>query len=90
ERMKDGTRRIVAITEVQRMESDVITLQDLFIFDVDAATDSPHMKQMVGSLRGTGLRPTFLDKFERRGVELPSAFLIERPPTLVRAVHARG
>ena len=45
ERMADGTRRVVAITEVQRMESDVITLQDLYTFQVDAvASDQPHRR----------------------------------------------
>src|ERR1035437_3476217 len=62
ERMNDGTRRVVAITEVQRMESDVITLQDLYTFKVDAVTATKHI---VGALTPSGLRPTFLDKFER-------------------------
>ncbi len=70
ERMHDGTRRVVAITEVQRMESDVITLQDLFTFEIDAVSATRHV---VGTLKGTGLRPTFLDKFDRRGIELPAA-----------------
>ena len=70
ERMSDGTRRVVAITEVQRMESDVITLQDLYTFQVDAVAATNHI---VGELRATGLRPGFLDKFERRGIELPRA-----------------
>jgi pilus assembly protein CpaF len=69
ERMSDGTRRVVAITEVQRMESDVITLQDLYTFKVEAVAATNHI---VGSLKPTGLRPGFLEKFERRGVELPS------------------
>jgi pilus assembly protein CpaF len=90
ERMHDGTRRIVAITEVQRMESEMITLQDLFVFHVESATDSQHMNHTVGSLIGTGLRPSFLDKFERRGIELPSSLRTERPPALVRAVPSRG
>jgi pilus assembly protein CpaF len=90
ERMNDGTRRLVAITEVQRMESDVITLQDLFTFKIDAATENKHMHRIEGTLHGTGLRPTFLDKFERRGIALPSGLLAERPPNHVRAVRARG
>jgi pilus assembly protein CpaF len=69
ERMSDGTRRVVAITEVQRMESDVITLQDLYTFKVEAVAATNHI---VGSLKPTGLRPGFLEKFERRGIELPS------------------
>jgi pilus assembly protein CpaF len=68
ERMHDGTRRVVAITEVQRMESDVVTLQDLWTFEFDGMA---HARSVVGSLRNTGLRPAFLDKFERRGVALP-------------------
>jgi pilus assembly protein CpaF len=90
ERMNDGTRRIVAITEVQRMESDVVTLQDLYSFHIEAIADGVHNRHIVGSLKGSGLRPTFLDKFERRGVELPSELLMARSPSLVRAVGGRG
>src|SRR5437764_1403171 len=69
ERLHDGSRKVISITEVQRMESDVITLQELFRFHVDAiATD----RTVVGELQNTGLRPGFLDKFEKRGVKLPS------------------
>jgi pilus assembly protein CpaF len=70
ERMHDGSRRVVAVTEVQRMESDVITLQDLFKFQVDGVA-ADRQRSVVGSLRGSGLRPGFLDKFERRGVTVP-------------------
>jgi pilus assembly protein CpaF len=69
ERMHDGSRKVVAITEVQRMESDVITLQDLFMFHMDAISSN---RAVVGALQNTGLRPGFLDKFEKRGVKLPS------------------
>jgi pilus assembly protein CpaF len=68
ERLEDGSRRVTAITEVLRMESDVITLQDLFTFKVDQVTSD---RNIVGGLRSTGLRPTFLHKFEKRGIELP-------------------
>jgi pilus assembly protein CpaF len=85
ERMNDGTRRVVAITEVQRMESDVITLQDLYTFKVDAVTATKHI---VGALTPSGLRPTFLDKFERRGIELPADLVIQ-PPNLVGRASAR-
>jgi pilus assembly protein CpaF len=68
ERMHDGSRKVVAITEVQRMESDVITLQELFAFRVDAAASG---RAVVGTLVTSGLRPTFLEKFEKRGVKLP-------------------
>jgi pilus assembly protein CpaF len=69
ERLHDGSRKVVAITEVGRMESDVITLQDLFTFHVDGVT-SDH--KVIGELTPTGLRPSFLDKFEKRGIKLPA------------------
>jgi pilus assembly protein CpaF len=70
ERMHDGSRKVIAITEVQHMESDVITLQDLFAYEVDSVGNG---QAAVGSLKGTGLRPLFLEKFARRGVKLPAA-----------------
>jgi pilus assembly protein CpaF len=69
ERLQDGSRRVTSITEVGRMESDVVTLSELFKFKVDEVQPD---RTVVGSLRSTGLRPTFLDKFERRGISLPT------------------
>jgi pilus assembly protein CpaF len=72
ERLQDGSRKVTAITEVQRMESDVITLQDIFEFKVD---DVLADRTVLGSLRPSGLRPTFSHKFDKTGVEMPeSAF----------------
>jgi pilus assembly protein CpaF len=68
ERLDDGLRRVTAITEIQRMESDVITLQDIFEFKVDHVTPE---RVVVGALQPTGLRPAFVHKFEKRGVSLP-------------------
>jgi pilus assembly protein CpaF len=83
ERVEDGSRRVTAITEVQRMEADVITLQDIFEFKVDQITPD---RTVIGSLRATGLRPTFLHKFEKRGVTLPvSLFNPGAPTEFVRA-----
>ena len=78
ERLEDGSRRVTAITEVQRMESDVVTLQDIFEFKVDKVTPD---RVVVGSLQSTGLRPFFIHKFEKRGITLPtSLFANGRPP----------
>jgi pilus assembly protein CpaF len=74
ERLEDGSRRVTAVTEVLRMESDVITLQDLFTFKVDRVTSD---RNVVGSLRSSGLRPTFLHKFEKHGIELPASLFAE-------------
>jgi pilus assembly protein CpaF len=77
ERVHDGSRKVVAITEVQRMESDVITLQELYRYHVDTVGSD---RAIVGTLTGTGLRPAFLDKFEKRGVKLPSWLSAPVPP----------
>jgi len=71
ERLEDGARRVVAITEVQRMESEVITLQELYEFKIERVLEN---RGVLGELRPTGLRPNFLHKFEKRGVELPPTF----------------
>jgi pilus assembly protein CpaF len=68
ERLEDGSRRVTAIAEVQRMESDVITMQELFKFQIDEITAEG---KIVGALRPTGLRPAFVTKFEKRGIPLP-------------------
>ena len=68
-RLKDGSRRIVAITEVEGMESDVITLQDLFTFDYAAGRDENG--RFLGTLRSTGLRPKFTEHLHDLGIELP-------------------
>jgi pilus assembly protein CpaF len=70
ERLEDGSRRVTGITEVQRMESEVITLQDVFTFKVDHVTSD---RIVVGKLCSTGLRPTFMHKFEKRGMTLPNS-----------------
>ena len=68
-RLKDGTRRITHITEVDGMEGAIVTLQDLFLFDYHAGVDEHG--RFRGSLRGTGLRPRFLDTLADRGISLP-------------------
>jgi len=70
DRLDDGSRRVVEISEVQRMEGEMITLQKLFEFKVDRIEID---RTIVGRLQPTGLRPSFLGKFERHGIELPLA-----------------
>jgi pilus assembly protein CpaF len=74
ERMDDGARRVTSVTEVQRMEVDVITLQELFTYKVDHITSE---RVVVGGLVPTGLRPTFLHKFEKRGIALPAGLFLD-------------
>jgi pilus assembly protein CpaF len=67
DRMRDGTRKVVNITEVSGMEGDVITMTDIFIFEQTGVENG----QIVGRLRPTGLRPKFMDKIEAAGIHLP-------------------
>ncbi len=66
-RMKDGTRRIEYITEVQGMEGDVIVMQDVFLFEQTGVVEG----KIQGRLRPTGIRPKFVEKFEIMGIHLP-------------------
>ena len=68
-RLKDGSRKITHITEIVGMESEIITLQDLFLFDFRAGTDE--RGRFRGTLQPTGLRPRFLENLEAHGVTLP-------------------
>ena len=68
-RLKDGSRRIVAITEVVGMESDIITLQDIFTFDYSAGRDDSG--RFRGHLLPTGIRPKFSTDLADLGVDLP-------------------
>jgi len=67
-RLKDGSRKIVAITEVQGMEGDVVVLQDVFAFE---QTGIDERGKIVGQLRPTGIRPKFVELFEQQNIYLP-------------------
>jgi pilus assembly protein CpaF len=69
-RLKDGTRRITHITEVSGMEGEIITLQDLFLFDFGAGLDD--QGRYRGTLASTGLRPQFATALADRGFPLPT------------------
>ena len=66
-RLKDGSRKIVNITEVQGMEGDVIVMQDIFVFEQTGVVEG----KIEGVLRPTGIRPKFVEKFEAAGIHLP-------------------
>lgn len=67
ERLKDGTRKVVQVSEVQGMESDTIVMQDLFMFHQTGIKNGV----VQGSLKPTGLRPRFLSKLVANSIELP-------------------
>jgi enamine deaminase RidA (YjgF/YER057c/UK114 family) len=66
-RLKDGTRRIVNITEIYGIEDDDILTQDIFVFEQTGVRDG----KTEGVLKPTGIRPTFMSKFQANGIQLP-------------------
>ncbi|WP_026539832.1 CpaF family protein [Paenarthrobacter nicotinovorans] len=72
-RLRDGSRRVTHVTEVQGMEGDVVTLQDAFLFDYGAGLDAEG--RFLGKALPTGIRPRFLDRFTELGITVsPSVF----------------
>jgi pilus assembly protein CpaF len=75
ERMRDGSRRVTSITEVQGMEGDIIVMQDLFTFEHQAFEDG----RVIGRLKPTGIRPKFMSRLEQANIFLsPTTFGVER------------
>jgi pilus assembly protein CpaF len=68
ERLRDGTRKVVKVAEVQGMEGDSIVMQDLFDFVQTGVQNG----RVVGALKSTGLRPKFSEKFAINGIEVPA------------------
>lgn len=67
DRMRDGTRKVVSVSEVQGMEGDVITMSEIFRFEQTSIEDG----KVIGRLRPTGLRPKFMGKIREAGIMLP-------------------
>lgn len=75
-RIRDGSRKITYVTEVQKMEGDTIVLQDLFRYTQSYIDENG---KSVGSYVATGLQPGFLEKFRMNGVEIPSSIFQGQP-----------
>jgi pilus assembly protein CpaF len=67
-RFRDGTRRITQVTEVQGMENQTITMQDIFVFEQRGVDEQG---RIIGELVPTGLRPKFAERFEVEGIQVP-------------------
>ena len=70
-RFHDGTRRVTHITEITGMEDDVVSMQDVFVFDKKGVTPDGHT---LGTFTATGIRPKFADKLEASGITFPAGF----------------
>jgi pilus assembly protein CpaF len=86
DRLDDGSRHVTLISEVQRMEGEMITLQNLFEFKLERIEAD---RKVIGALTPTGLRPSFLGKFERHGIELPAG-IFGSAATAMFGVQANG
>jgi pilus assembly protein CpaF len=75
-RLSDGTRRVLTISEILGMEGDTVIMQDVFIFERLGITDSG---RVVGRFRATGLRPRFAEAMRIRGIELPASLFQHQP-----------
>ncbi len=67
ERLSDGTRKVVRVTEVPRMEGDIVTLSDIFMFNQTGVTSDG---KVLGEMEATGLRPLFTPRLEATGIKL--------------------
>jgi pilus assembly protein CpaF len=83
ERMRDGSRRITYVTEVQGMEGDVIVMQDIFSFVQTGISDG----RIIGSLEPTGVRPKFSTRLEDAGATLPAEIFQQTTSRPARARH---
>jgi pilus assembly protein CpaF len=70
ERLQDGTRKVTQVSEVRGLEGEVITMQDIFAFHREGFDGD----RVLGSLRPTGIRPSFNDKLLTRGIDMPASW----------------
>ena len=85
-RLRDGTRRVTHISEVQGMEGDVIVLQDVFLFDFAMGVDADG--RFLGELKSTGMRPKLSERLADQGIKL-SPDLFGGPPMSRRGTGLR-
>lgn len=70
-RFSDGTRRLTHITEITGMENDVVSMQDVFVFEKQGVSEDG---RILGAFTATGIRPKFADKLQASGINLPAHF----------------
>ncbi|MBZ0301326.1 MAG: CpaF family protein [Anaerolineae bacterium] len=77
-RLKDGSRKVVQVTEIQGMEGENVTMQDLFLYRTPGQTDMGYSHEGGGRMEGTGFRPKKVEQFKQYGFNLPAR--IFQPP----------
>lgn len=81
-RLRDGTRRVTAVTEVHGMEGQTVTLQDVFLFDYSAGLDDSG--KYLGKPVSTGIRPRFTERFADLGITVSPEIFAQPPSALGR------
>ena len=69
-RLSDGTRRVTHLSEITGMDEDVVSMQDIFVFEKQGVTETGHV---IGSFAATGIRPRLAEKLKMSGIALPAA-----------------
>ena len=77
-RLKDGSRKVVQVTELQGMEGESVTLQDLFIYRTPGQREMGYSHEGGGRVEATGFRPNFVEQFKQYGFNLPAR--VFQPP----------
>jgi pilus assembly protein CpaF len=70
-RFNDGTRRVTHVTEITGMEDDVVSMQDVYVFEKQGVSPDG---RTLGTFTATGIRPKFADKLQASGISLPANF----------------
>ncbi len=70
-RLRDGSRKVVQISEIQGMEGEQVIIQDVFVYRTPGFTGQGYSHEGGGKLEPTGFRPKFVDRFEQYGIKLP-------------------
>jgi pilus assembly protein CpaF len=86
-RLRDGSRRVTQVTEISGMEGQVVTMQDLFVFDQQGIDENG---KVVGGIRPTGLRPKFAERIESAGIPVPPELFITDRLASFAAPHAHS
>ncbi|MGE5584347.1 MAG: CpaF family protein [Bacillota bacterium] len=73
-RLRDGSRKVTHLTEIQGMEGDVITMQDIYVFEQTGVDENG---RVLGKFKATGIRPKFLERFESMGIAVPPGLFVD-------------
>jgi len=70
-RFNDGTRRVTYLSEITGMEEDVVSMQDVFVFEKQGISQDG---RVMGSFQATGIRPKFAERLEASGINVPASW----------------